>query len=653
MTDKKRRIIVAAASVVAALGTLVVFFVVFLCMKESGVFAKAGKKTGAEVELGGKNIAFSHAGGFYESEFELGMGAPDGCMIYYTLDGSDPRNSETRMQYTETVKIGSRSDDENVVSAVDPELFDTAWCRYNRSQKKLVTKVSVPDKADVDKCTVVKACSVDKNGSCSEVYSAAYFIGSVSEHIEGISAYCEAAGMPLAVLSISLPFDSLFDYENGIYVRGKLFDEAFEKYRKNGGNMTDDCGRKLSANYSARGREWEREAYLDFYEVTTDGAESVVSQSCGIRIQGNYSRSDLQKGFRLYARKDYGEKRFNYPVFGTDYKNVSGDIMDSYKTLVLRNGGNCAFGAKFNDAFWQSLITELDVSTKRSRPAIVYLNGEYWGLYVLEEDFSSEYFEDLYGVDSDDVVLYKGDAESYASGYKLDIGDLPAGTADEAWYFSDLLNFFKTHSNLVSDADYAEFAKLVDVESVRDYFAVEVWINNKWDWPGKNWSMWKTVSTDSSNPYADGKWRFCVYDVEFGGISGESDAGTNTVKEDNYKTFGLLDRNTNNPAVLCFAYLCSNASFRADFENTLKQLSDGCFEKTRAQERLVKMTEIYKPLYEQFFKRYPGTGSAEEAVNGGYSSPACVKAFIEKRSKYINNITDYIEKTCKSLYKGN
>ncbi|MGN0436825.1 MAG: CotH kinase family protein [Wujia sp.] len=119
--------------------------------------------------------------------------------------------------------------------------------------------------------------------------------------------------------------------------------------------------------------------------------------------------------------------------------------------------------------------------------------------------------------------------------------------------------------------DYEEFAKLVDVESVMDYFAVEVWINNKWDWPGKNWSMWRTVTVDENNEYGDGRWRFSLYDIEFGGVCGESEAYTNTIREDNYKPKGLLDMGTSNPAVLCFAYLMTNDSFKEAYCDRLKR----------------------------------------------------------------------------------
>ena len=99
---------------------------------------------------------------------------------------------------------------------------------------------------------------------------------------------------------------------------------------------------------------------------------------------------------------------------------------------------------------------------------------------MLQEDYQAEYFEYKHWVNKDDVVLYKGDAETYAIGYKLDLGELPEGTQDVSYYFEDLLDFFETHKDLTDPADYEEFSKLVDVESARDYFAVQIWINNKW-----------------------------------------------------------------------------------------------------------------------------------------------------------------------------
>lgn len=589
-------------------------------------------------------IAFSAVSGFYAEEFELTITAEEEGEIFYTLDGSDPATSETAIAYTEPVKITSAEGRENVVSAVNPILFSANYNEVNDSRDGFVWEKELPTNEDVDKCTVIRAAVKKADGSFGTDNSATYFIGTPEEHIQGIAESCEASGTSLAVISINMNYDDLFSSDKGIYVKGDIFDKALEQYLNEGNLLRDtEDARSLDANYKQRGREWERNASVTMLEVTADGAETVINQNCGIRIQGNYSRSDYQKGFRLYARKEYGNNNFEYAVFGEDYLNDSDEVMDKFKHLVLRAGGNCAFTTKFNDTYWQSLLSETACETKQSRPCVVYLNGEYWGLYVLEEDYSDDFFEDVHGVNKDDVVVYKGDAEAYERGYTLDEGTIPEGEK-ENYYFKELNAFFKNHSDLKSQEDYDEFVKLVDPESVMDYFAVQCWINNKWDWPGKNWSMWKTINVDESNPYADGRWRFMFYDMEFGGVSGGSDVRTNTIKEDNYKPNGLLDMDTNNPAVLCFAYLMTNEGFRTDFYNRLTGLSDGYFEKSAATERLQKFVDIYFPLYEQFFERYPDINDAETALTDGYASAQCILDFIEGRSNYIQPMIDYCEK---------
>ena len=112
----------------------------------------------------------------------------------------------------------------------------------------------------------------------------------------------------------------------------------------------------MDANYKQRGKEWERRCHINFFEFSPDGTAQALSQDCGIRVQGNYSRSDLIKGLRLFARKDYGEKRFEYDVFHGKALDKDGENLESFKTLTLRAGGNCAFTAKFNDTYWQARL---------------------------------------------------------------------------------------------------------------------------------------------------------------------------------------------------------------------------------------------------------------------------------------------------------
>lgn len=606
-------------------------------------YDKELKETLQSQEKNKLELAFSKESGFYPEDFQLEIRCEGAKTIYYTLDGSDPLFSTSRQEYKEPITITKQIDQVPLMSQIDPFYFDAAHVELNQTKDGFVGTLQAPNPEDVDQITVVRAVALDQKDSYSETNTASFFLGTMEEHIQGIKESCQAAGEDLAVLSLSINYEDLFDYDTGIYVKGAHYQNELMKKLNFHEKLDAEISRALNANYKQKGRDWEKEIYLELFEANQEGGEQVLAQACGIRVQGNYSRSDLQKGLRLYARSDYGKKNFNYAVFGETLRDDQGQIMDKFKTLTLRAGGNTALTAKYNDTYWQTLVKDLACETLTSRPCILYVNGEYWGLYVLQEDYSDDYFEDSHGVNKDHVVLYKGDAEALSLGYKLDIGDLPEGETNESYYFEDLLNFFQTHKNLEAEEDYLAFAQLVDVESARDYFAAQIWFNNKWDWPGKNWSLWRTIEAEEGNPYADNKWRFCFYDLDFGGVMGAGEANANTIKEDNYKPAGMLDMDTNNPAVLIFAYLMTNENFREDYKETLSGLSEGIFEKEYAQQVLTQFRDVYAPLYDQFFLRYPGVGSKEEAISGGYSSYQCIYDFLEKRADYIQPMLTYID----------
>lgn len=594
-------------------------------------------------------LTFSQESGCYENPFELELSAEKGD-IYYTLDGSDPRDSDTRIAYKSAISVTDRSGDANVLSAIDPAQYDAVNVEWDSEKQNFVSTIGNPKDDEVDKMTVAQS-----SGRSSDVVTQSYFVGDMTEHVQGIEQSCDASGQDLAIMSITVNSSDMFDSKTGIYVKGDIYQKALEDLIR---DVEDPCpdvekGRSLDANYKQRGKDWERAAHVDYFE--SDGKTTVcrLQQDCGIRIQGNYSRSDLQKGLRLCGGKKYGKKNFSYPFFGDKDVDDRGEVVSSFRKLILRNGGNCAFTTKFSDTYWQKQLADLKVETQASRPCVVYLNGEYWGLYILQEDYQAKYFEKTHGVAKENVVTYKGDAEALSLGYKLDEGKLPEGEDNESYYLQDVLAFFTSHDNLRNEQDYEAFAKLVDPESVRDYFAANVWLNNKWDWPGKNWTIWKTTKVDPDNPYADGRWRLCFYDLDFGGVSGVEDIGTNTMAEDNYKKYGLLDKKTANPLVKMFVYLMSNDSFRRDFEDKLLSLSENELEKEHALAECKKIREIYEPLYPQFFTRYFGKEQAEykteNAIGGGYASYQCIVDFLGGRADTIPEIVQWIEKTEKRL----
>ncbi|MCR5623739.1 MAG: CotH kinase family protein [Lachnospiraceae bacterium] len=619
--------------------------------------------SGSEAEILGIEypVKMSKGTGVYGSDFKLELSAEKNSDIYYTLDGSNPTYSETRIKYTKPIKITDRGEDDNYVSGVDPLLFDAANVTYNKDKDELKTKYSAPKSGEVDKITVVRA--VMKNGEdYSAVTTNTYIVGEMKEHINDIDKASEAFGKPLAIMSISVDYDDLFDYEKGIYVKGKKMQDDVDSknYKIEYRDFTNGEQRGFDANYKQRGKEWERAAHIDYIESDGTTTECKLQQDCGIRMQGNYSRSDLQKGLRIYARTDYTPnlKNFEYNFF--DAKDCNGEIIKKYKKLTMRNGGNSAFINKYNDQYWQNMVRETNCETQNSRPCVVYIDGEYFGVYVLQEDYCGKLFEERYGVLDDSVVSYKGDAEVYETGYVMDDGTLPAGETDDGYFLRDLLKFYSTHDDLKSEEDYEEFIKLVDPDSVMDYFAVELWINNQWDWPGKNWLIWRATDVDDPSKkdaydYADGRWRFCFCDVEFGGWSGKSDAVKNTIQEDNYEEFGMLDSRCKNVAVRMFDYLMTNDKWREAFWERLESLSDNEFEYEKAMENLDFYHSSYSPLMYQFYVRYYGMEAAYSAVDnlensggGGYNA---IADFLKERPKHIKQMKKWGEKTMKEIEK--
>ena len=139
-----------------------------------------------------------------------------------------------------------------------------------------------------------------------------------------------------------------------------------------------------------------------------------------------------------------------------------GDGITEYKSLALRNGGNAADGLKFKDAWLQERLSGLNFATQESKPAIVYLNGEYWGICCLQNKNNEDYFEDHYGVE--DIVMIKEDELEEGEAY-------------------DLYEDFKAMADLdLRDPEnWALFKESVDIQSMADYFAAQIYIGNG-DW---------------------------------------------------------------------------------------------------------------------------------------------------------------------------
>ncbi len=520
---------------------------------------------------------FSHDSGFYDNDFSLVLTADKDCTIYYTTDGSDP-SPENSLQYSEPITITDMSDTENRLSAR--------------------TDI-VPDNADkpkdkVDKAAVIRAVSVDSKGQASDIVTKTFFVGKTN------SGYYK----DMKVVSLITDPDNLFDKDKGIYCLGKIYEE------NRGGDRRNPW--ELKANYSMKGREWERPANFTMFE----NGQKVIEQNIGIRIKGNYSRSLPQKSFNLYTRKEYGEEEFEYDFFsGKAVKAKNGKTIKKYDGLTLRNGGNDNSSAFFRDTINQTLIADRDFAKQAATECIVFVDGEFWGIYQMMEKINSSYFSQHYGVDENSVAM-------------IENGGLEEGNDSDLREWDELCNNVGNGS-----ISYDEFCKKVDVQGFIDYFASQIYWCNA-DWPQKNYTVWRSDVIDESNPYADGKWRMAMFDTESGqGLYGSQDK---SFSADQFKRI----RESNCQLSKLFNGLINSQEFRYQFTRTMMDLSNQNF----AADRTKEVIDFYKNNYTQqisdtFARFYSRSMSGDNAARHFKEALNTVTEFYSKRPSYAERTT--------------
>lgn len=510
----------------------------------------------------GDTPVFSKAAGSYKKAFDLEITAGEGQTVYYTTDGTDPATSDTRKVYKKALKIYDRSDDENVVSAYDPM----------KIQLDYRDSIKLPDKSVVDKGTVIRACAEGTSGKCGRTVTATYFVGVSSEDHNG-----------LPIISLTTDPDGLFNEKTGIYSLGEVYEEYDEE------NPDHPWNGSIPANYNQRGREWEKECYVEYFD--SEG-NSLISQDCGVRIQGGWSRADYQKSFRFYARGDYGKSSFD-TAFWDNYTDINGVSIDSCKTFVLRNGGNDANYSKFKDTMIQSMVSGRGVETQTGTACVLFIDGEYWGLYTLQSDYSDRYFADKYGVAKSNVVVYKND-------------ELSEGETEDKKLFEDMYKFI-TENDMSDEKNYKKACAMIDMDNLADYSAAELYIFND-DWPQNNYACWRTRTIEQGNSYADGRWRFMLFDTESSG-----DHYNEKYLNRNMFSYLKSKSETKLGGILCS--LIKNKGFSLKLTSAACQYGSVNFTPERFGEYLESYKDIYYGELDNYFRRFPTWANRKKATD--------------------------------------
>lgn len=337
--------------------------------------------------------------------------------------------------------------------------------------------------------TTIKAVAI-KGSESSEVRTKSYITGrDVFDRFDD-STY---------VFVLSTDPYNLYDYYYGVAVEGFIRDQWLENEYKGG-----EIPYNAPANWYISGRESERDMYVEVYD---SNGNKLIEQAAGARVVGGYSRANKQKSWRLIARNEYseGNGKFKYAFFfgATD---AYGQLLTRFDRITLRNGANDREFAGIRDEVALQLAKNAGFpDIQETVPAAVFLNGEYYGFSWVHEAYCNDYLENSYGGNKDNFRIVDGKEHEVKGDDEQSVNDYN--------YMYELAK-----GGLTDDERFKEFCSLVDIDNFMLYYAIQIYINNE-DWPGNNFKAWRyypSEGEETTSQYLDGKWRFMLFDVEYG-----------------------------------------------------------------------------------------------------------------------------------------
>lgn len=478
---------------------------------------------------------------FHNTTFSIVLSISQPYKIYYTTDGSQP--SLKSELYEHPIVIRDRSNELNNLSMIPSS---PRW---------------KPPVGNVFKGTVIRAIAVtDDNRKGPECIHTFFVNGKKSP------AYT------LPVIALTVNAEDLFGYKNGIYVLGKNYDDKDDYIKKN--RRLDLPWWEYPSNYLKRGDNAERPVHLEYIER---GGKLGFSANAGIRINGNATRGYSQKSLRICFDQKYGLEQLNYLLF-------PGLPTPYFNAFILRNSGNDWDKTMFRDAFMQSLMAGSKLDIQAYQPAIVFINAEYWGLHNIRERFDEYYISNKYRMPTDSIVI-------------LELGgNLFFGKKNDEKEFQSLLDFI--HKNdLTETANYNHIKEQIDIESFMDFIISNVYFCNN-DWPNNNVKFWryKNNSTEKSvHEPRDGRWRWMLYDTDWGfGYTGDDAYQMNLLEK---------AKHTGSVGVL-FSALLKNEVFCESFKQRFSTWLNTAFKTEQVLDRINAMQHVLEPEMHENINRW-------------------------------------------------
>ncbi|HYG52390.1 MAG TPA: CotH kinase family protein [Flavobacteriales bacterium] len=260
--------------------------------------------------------------------------------------------------------------------------------------------------------------------------------------------------------------------------------------------VTSVCGDMIMTLLT--GTQIDAETHMEFFDKDQIFRTEALGNS---NEHGNDSWAYDQRGFDFIGEDRYG---INH---GLTYKIFARKKRKEFKRVILKPAANDNFsfagGAHIRDAYVHTLShdADLNLDERTYEPTILYVNGQYWGVYEIREK-----------VDDDDFCdYYYGQNQPYIEflqtwGPTWEAYSPTPGFAQADW---DALKAFVSANSLTIPANYDWVDSCLNTKSLIDYFILNSHTVCA-DWLNWNTAWWKGLDSTGDKK----KWRYTLWDMD-------------------------------------------------------------------------------------------------------------------------------------------
>ncbi len=218
---------------------------------------------------------------------------------------------------------------------------------------------------------------------------------------------------------------------------------------------------------------------------------------------GNDSWAYDQRGIDFETEDDYGYNNALKHTFFTDAKQGYSS-RKKFQHVILKAAASDNFpgdkptkSCHMRDAFVQTYAfrKNLELDGRRNKHSIVFLNGQYWGIYELREAFEEDYTDYYYNQPSIMNLQYWG---SYVNS--------PPTAWQNDW--ANLYNYVMSNP-MTNATNYAHVDSALSFKSLIDYMVYNSYVVNT-DFINWNTAWWRGTDVTKDKH----KWRYWMWDMD-------------------------------------------------------------------------------------------------------------------------------------------